>query len=361
MPDLFDTLGIESTRVLRIEADGGSRGNPGPAGYGTAVKDPKTGEILAKKAAYIGKTTNNVAEYQGLIAGLKLAQDIDSTAQIEVYMDSKLVVEQMSGRWKIKHEVMKKLAAKANTLTLGRKVSYHWVPRAENKIADALANEAMDAHARGEQWHDDSTIEKTTNHTETKTTTDIKSDTTTLVLVNVADIKTSQKTATVLKTFLNQQPQTLVSSPDEAALKTAAAFVDTFNLNIETNKQLAESNFTSWNGKTLAEIKTTAPDALKDWESKVTFKDEDSEETIQEFTTRIRRALSNIIHDNNKKTIVIITHPNVIRVAITDVLNVSDEIMWKLHITAGSISALRIWDEENSAVLALNSVTHIAS
>ncbi|MFT4245725.1 MAG: histidine phosphatase family protein [Micrococcaceae bacterium] len=360
MPDLFDSLETESTRVLRIEADGGSRGNPGPAGYGTAVKDSKTGEILAKKASYVGKTTNNVAEYQGLIAGLKLAQDIDPTAQIEVYMDSKLVVEQMSGRWKIKHEDMKTLATEANTLALGRKVTYHWVPRAENKIADALANEAMDAHARGEEWHDDSALEETSNKSETEAAADIKSDTTTLVLISVANIHTSQKTAIALKNFL-EQPQTLVSSPDEAAAETAATFAETFNLNVEINEQLTESTFTSWHGKTLAEIKNTDPVRLKDWENKVIFKGEGAEETLQEFTTRIRRALDNIINDNPRETIVIVTHPNVIRAAIADVLNVSDEVMWKLNITAGSISALRIWDEENSAVLALNSVTHIAN
>ena len=89
-----------SRRVL-IEADGGSRGNPGPAAYGAVLKDAVTGEVLAEDGTTIGVATNNVAEYSGLLAGLRLAAALDPTARVEVRMDSKLVVEQMSGRWKI--------------------------------------------------------------------------------------------------------------------------------------------------------------------------------------------------------------------------------------------------------------------
>ena len=87
---------------LIIEADGGSRGNPGPAAYGCLVKNAKTNEILFKEGKTLGITTNNVAEYSGLVAGLTAAHRIDANAEIEVRMDSKLVVEQMSGNWKIK-------------------------------------------------------------------------------------------------------------------------------------------------------------------------------------------------------------------------------------------------------------------
>jgi probable phosphoglycerate mutase len=90
-------------RRLIVEADGGSRGNPGPAGYGAVVRDAATGSVLADRAAAIGRATNNVAEYEGLIAGLRAAAETDPAADVEVRMDSNLVVEQMSGRWKIKH------------------------------------------------------------------------------------------------------------------------------------------------------------------------------------------------------------------------------------------------------------------
>jgi ribonuclease H / adenosylcobalamin/alpha-ribazole phosphatase len=136
------------TRRLVVEADGGSRGNPGPAGYGAVVRDATTGEVLAEVSESIGRATNNVAEYSGLIAGLRAAAAIARGADVEVRMDSKLVVEQMSGRWQIKHPDMRPLAAKARETarSLGR-VSYTWVPRSRNVHADRLANQAMDAAA----------------------------------------------------------------------------------------------------------------------------------------------------------------------------------------------------------------------
>jgi len=137
------------TRRLVVEADGGSRGNPGPAGYGAVVRDAVTGEVLAEVSESIGRATNNVAEYSGLIAGLRAAAATARGADVEVRMDSKLVVEQMSGRWQIKHPDMRPLAAKARETAraLGR-VSYTWVPRSRNAHADRLANQAMDAAAR---------------------------------------------------------------------------------------------------------------------------------------------------------------------------------------------------------------------
>ncbi|MFE9219530.1 bifunctional RNase H/acid phosphatase [Streptomyces lavendulae] len=135
-----------------VEADGGSRGNPGPAGYGAVVLDPATGETLAERAEFIGVATNNVAEYKGLIAGLTAARELAPDATVLVRMDSKLVVEQMSGRWKIKHPDMKPLAARAAQILPRAQVTYEWIPRERNKHADRLANEAMDAGKRGEQW-----------------------------------------------------------------------------------------------------------------------------------------------------------------------------------------------------------------
>lgn len=139
-------------REFIVEADGGSRGNPGPAGYGSVVIDAATGETLVERAEYIGVATNNVAEYRGLVAGLRAARELDPAAAVRVRMDSKLVVEQMSGRWKIKHPDMKPLAAEASRVYPPGQVTYEWIPREQNKHADRLANEAMDAGKRGEQW-----------------------------------------------------------------------------------------------------------------------------------------------------------------------------------------------------------------
>jgi ribonuclease HI len=130
---------------LIIEADGGSRGNPGPAAYGCLVKDAQTNEVLFKEGKTLGITTNNVAEYSGLVAALVAAYEIDPNAQIEVRMDSKLVVEQMSGNWKIKHENMKGLVEKARNAFAQSQVKYVWVPREDNLEADTLLNIALDA------------------------------------------------------------------------------------------------------------------------------------------------------------------------------------------------------------------------
>lgn len=134
-----------------VVADGGSRGNPGPAGYGAAVVDPG-GTVLAERAAGLGRVTNNVAEYAGLIAGLEAA--IESGARrVDVRMDSKLVVEQMSGRWKVKHPDLRPLVSRARELVAAlQEVTFSWVPRNQNSHADRLANEAMDAQAAGRVW-----------------------------------------------------------------------------------------------------------------------------------------------------------------------------------------------------------------
>lgn len=133
-----------AVRELVVEADGGSRGNPGPGGYGALVRDAATGELLAERAGYLGVTTNNVAEYTGLLEGLRAAAAIDPHARVLVRMDSRLVVEQMSGRWQIKHDALRAIATQARAALPPGQVAYTWIPRAENSAADALANEAMD-------------------------------------------------------------------------------------------------------------------------------------------------------------------------------------------------------------------------
>ncbi|TQM25841.1 bifunctional RNase H/acid phosphatase [Nocardia bhagyanarayanae] len=127
-----------------VEADGGSRGNPGPAGYGAVVFAADHVAVLAERRESLGIATNNVAEYRGLIAGLEAAAELGART-VDVRMDSKLVVEQMSGRWKVKHAAMIPLADRARRLIAGfDRVDFTWIPRAQNSHADRLANEAMD-------------------------------------------------------------------------------------------------------------------------------------------------------------------------------------------------------------------------
>ena len=151
-PSIFDEFEpapapASSDRRLIVEADGGSRGNPGPAAYGALVRDAETHEVLNSEGLTLGVATNNVAEYSGLIAGLEMAHAIDPAAAVDVRMDSKLVIEQMAGRWKVKHPDMKPLARRAQQLRPAQ-VTWTWVPRAENKAADALVNAALDGNPR---------------------------------------------------------------------------------------------------------------------------------------------------------------------------------------------------------------------
>ena len=139
-------------RTLIVEADGASRGNPGEASYGALVREAEGGELLAELAGVLGRATNNVAEYRGLIAGLEAAAAIDPAARVTVRMDSKLVVEQMTGHWQVKHPDLGPLAARARKILPADAVTYQWIPREDNEHADRLANEALDAAAEGEVW-----------------------------------------------------------------------------------------------------------------------------------------------------------------------------------------------------------------
>ena len=126
-----------------LYADGGARGNPGPAGIGVVLKDAN-GEVVGEIAESIGEATNNVAEYSALIAGLELAL-AKGVTDLDVFLDSKLVVFQMKGEWKIKNDRLRTLAVRARSL-LNRfpTNSIQHVGREHNSDADALANQGMD-------------------------------------------------------------------------------------------------------------------------------------------------------------------------------------------------------------------------
>lgn len=126
-----------------LYADGASRGNPGPSAYGSLVLNHE-GAIVAELAGYLDVATNNFAEYYGLISGLEFLQTISAPPLIEIRMDSKLVVEQMTGKWKVKHPDMRALALTARDLLQNFTPTFTWIPREENFRADALANEALD-------------------------------------------------------------------------------------------------------------------------------------------------------------------------------------------------------------------------
>ena len=137
----------ERLDFLRLRTDGGARGNPGPAGLGMLL-EARDGTRLWAGYSYAGVMTNNRAEYLALVSGLRKALEF-APAELEVCMDSELVVHQMNGRYRIRNADLKPLAVEAQAL-LGRfpTVRFRHVPRAENAAADALANRAMDEHQK---------------------------------------------------------------------------------------------------------------------------------------------------------------------------------------------------------------------
>jgi ribonuclease HI len=131
------------TAAWRANIDGGSRGNPGPAAYGVVIRDPR-GEIVARLKKYIGRTTNNVAEYYGLIAALDYAQS-NNVRALHIESDSELLVKQMRGQYKVKSADLQPLFERAKKMSQSfASFRINHVYREQNREADALANEAMD-------------------------------------------------------------------------------------------------------------------------------------------------------------------------------------------------------------------------
>ncbi len=133
-------------QYLKVFTDGGARGNPGPAAYGVVVKD-RSDNIIYKKGQKIGKATNNQAEYEGLIAGLKwLVENRLQPRKIDFYLDSRLVVNQMQGNFKVKSVNIRPLWRRAKSFAdqIKGKISYHHIPREKNTQADTMLNKALD-------------------------------------------------------------------------------------------------------------------------------------------------------------------------------------------------------------------------
>ena len=128
--------------LLRVYTDGGSRGNPGEAGLWVYITDDG-GIPLERRYKYLGIATNNVAEYTGALYGIRRAIELGAT-QIELYMDSKLVIQQLSWEWKIKNQDLRNIHSEIGVLLWDLKISYTWIPREQNTEADALSNKAMD-------------------------------------------------------------------------------------------------------------------------------------------------------------------------------------------------------------------------
>ncbi|WP_307801318.1 bifunctional RNase H/acid phosphatase [Actinomadura violacea] len=359
---------------LVVEADGGSRGNPGPAGYGALVRDALTGEVLAEVAESIGMATNNVAEYRGLIAGLTAAAGIDPSARVEVRMDSKLVVEQMSGRWKIKHPDMIPLALRAREVAEGLgSVSYGWIPRNRNAHADRLANEAMDAAARGEEWTRtveeppqeeapgpppvSSTPTRTVllRHGETPLSAEKRFAGTNDVPLTAAGLAQARAAALALK---DRGLEAIVSSPLSRCRDTAAEIAAVTGLDVRVEDGFRETAFGDWEGLTFAEAGKGWPAEMKAW-----LADPEAAppggESFAQVSRRVRTALDKLKVRNRQQTVLVVSHVTPIKMLVKDALGAPMKALYRMHLDVASLTTIDWYADGPASLRSFNDAHHL--
>ena len=371
-------------RRLVVEADGGSRGNPGPAGYGAVVRDAVTGEVLAERAAGIGTATNNVAEYGGLIAGLKAAVDL-APDEVEVRMDSKLVVEQMSGRWQVKHPSMKPLAREAAGLVSQLpRVRFSWIPREENKHADRLANEAMDAAARGEVWSLDraeaflqgKAAEAPAPPNRLSGWQDGPSVPTTTLL-----LRHGQTVLSVEKRFsgTGDQPLTetgraqaaaaavrlassgavaVVSSPLRRARETALLVGEALGVDVSYDDGFRETDFGDWEGHTFREVREKWPREMEAWLASTAVAPPFGE-SFDATATRVRQARDRVLSAYGGQTVVVVSHVTPIKTLLRIALEAPPVALYRMHLDLACVSEVQ-WHADGPAVVrSMNDTGHV--
>ncbi|WP_069759659.1 bifunctional RNase H/acid phosphatase [Streptomyces sp. LUP47B] len=373
-------------REFIVEADGGSRGNPGPAGYGCVVLDAATGETLVETYEYLGVVTNNVAEYRGLLAGLRAAHDLDPSASVHVRMDSKLVVEQMSGRWKIKHPDMKPLALEAGRVFPPGRVTYEWIPREQNKRADRLANEAMDSGASA------SSVRKLSP---AKAEADVRAATAvagsgwgpadmgapaTFVLLRHGETPlTPQKrfsgsggTDPALSDVGREQAaraaealadrgtiQHILASPLTRTRQTAAAVAERLGLEVTVEDGLIETDFGAWEGLTFGEVRERYPDDLNTWLSDPEAEPTGGGESFAATATRIAATRDKLVAAYAGRTVLLVTHVTPIKTFVRLALGAPPESLFRMELSAASLSAVAYYADGNASVRLLNDTSHL--
>ncbi|WP_313663075.1 bifunctional RNase H/acid phosphatase [Cellulosimicrobium cellulans] len=398
-------------RHLVVEADGGSRGNPGPAGFGALVRDGETGQVLAERAAYLGVTTNNVAEYSGLVAGLRAAAEIDPDARVTVRMDSRLVVEQMSGRWQIKHDDMRRLAAEAASVLPAEQVAYEWVPRAQNSAADALANEAMDtagtvardyppaaAPGAGDDEPDPAAADAPAEVPGESAAFDTSARPSGAAVrfddapaLTVVLVRHGQTPLTVAGAFSGSsvpgpsltargrtqaaqaadlvfrvgrqawpdlpRPTTIVASPMVRAQETARAVGRRLGVHVTTDDRFAEVDFGEWEGLTAAEVDAAWPGRLHAWHTTGTTAAPGGE-SYADVGARVWHGLQDLVDTllpgagPAGRTAVVVGHAVQVRAAIGTAIGAPPSQWSRVRVPPASVSILRLWADGTSELTA---------
>ena len=379
------------TRRLVVEADGGSRGNPGPAAYGALVRDAETREVLAERAESIGVASNNVAEYGGLVAGLRAAVQIDPHARIEVRMDSKLVVEQMSGRWKIRHEDMKRLALEARDVVDPAQVRYTWVPREQNKAADRLANEAMDDAAKGLPWRGGSAgvsaLEpasqqepERTAPAPVRTLPDVGPAATVVLLRHgvteltrerrfsgsgdadggppLTHLGRQQADAAAQALAALEPFDTVLASPLLRAQQTAEVVAARLGVDVRTDAAWTECDFGDWEGLTSAEVAERWPAEHQAWLASSAVVPPGGE-SFEELDARVLRARDRAIARHPRGRVLVVTHAGPVKTMAWSAMGADPRVVWRLESSPAAITATRWWSDGGAALVSFNETGHL--
>jgi broad specificity phosphatase PhoE/ribonuclease HI len=369
--------GSGGRRSVLIEADGGSRGNPGPAAFGAVLFDADTREVIVERAECIGRATNNVAEYHGLIAGLELYREHTPEADLEVRMDSKLVVEQMSGRWKVKHPSMVPLASRAQLLApFG--TTYTWIPRERNKHADRILNEALDAQAgkgpRRQPAEPDASAKEAPGRSQRGWSA--PGPATTLVLVrhgatsHTVDMRFSgglrgsnpglsdegrdqvRATADWLAP-LAEEIDVVVSSPVRRTHESAEIIGARLDKQVRTEDGLAEMEFGSWDGLTFAELRERSPDELDAWLGSLD-QPAGGGESFRVVEKRVLASLDRLLGEYAGRTVLVVSHVTPIKVLVARALGAPLESVYRMEMAPASVSVLSFFDDGNAAMRMFN-------
>ncbi len=368
-------------RVL-VEADGGSRGNPGLAGYGAVVFAPDHETVLGEACEAIGHATNNVAEYRGLIAGLAEAARLGAT-EVSVSMDSKLVVEQMSGRWKVKHPDLITLYQQAVTAAMQfESVSYRWIPRERNKHADRLANEAMD-RASGIEPKAPKKPKETKEPNEPKAAdtapgwTGARGKPTRMLLLRHGQTELSvqrrysgrgnpeltalgrEQAANAARYLASRGGiAAVISSPLGRAKQTAAAAADALGVPLTVDDDLIETDFGKWEGLTFSEASERDPQLHAQWLSDTSVTPPEGE-SFDAVHHRVRRARNRIIAEYGGATVLVVSHVTPIKTLLRLALDAGPSLLYRLHLDLASLSIAEFYSDGPASVRLVNETSYL--
>jgi probable phosphoglycerate mutase len=348
-------------RHFKLTADGGSRGNPGPAGFGAVVTE--SGKIVAELFDVIGVATNNVAEYNGLLAGLSHINTLDAQATVEVAMDSKLVVEQMSGRWQIKHADMRNLAKQCRDAHPAALVTYSWIPRDENSHADRLANKALDG---GSAHKPIAVIQQNfltdrlrsaeiptfiyfVRHGETILTPQRKFSGTGSLDPELIQ-EGLDKADLVAAECAKLGAEVLIASPLNRTRQTAEAIARTTGLEIIFDEVWFELSFGSWDGKAIEEVREQEPDAYQAWLNSSSYAPAGGE-SYDEASIRIEEALEKLVAQYPGKKVIVVTHNGVIKTAAKIAVDGPSDAVFHMDVAPCSLSSISIWPSDGLRAL----------